>query len=766
MPTRILLLLALLPFAGAATLSPLAARGYVVVPEPQKVTLGPRDFAIGPEWGIELAGAAADDIAVRSLREDLRARFGLALSNSAGRVVRLAIAPGSVEIGNALDRDKHILSQQSYRLALSEFGIALTANHAQGLFYGVQTLVQLVKRSGGALSLPEVEIVDWPDLQFRGIYWDDAHHLDRLEELKHAVRQAAFFKINAFVIKLEGHFQYKSAPALVEPQALSPAEYQELTDYGLRYYVQVVPYLDAPSHIAFILKHPEYAKLRAFPDSNYEACAVNPDTFKLYQAMFDDLLAANKGVKYFYLSTDEAYYIGKADNPQCREAEEARRLGSVGRLLAQFVTKLANYLHDRGRTVVFWGEYPLKPDDIASLPPHMVNGEVYGPVFDPLFRKHGIREMIYTSTEGEEKLFPDYFVGPATRRLHNERPKTERVASAVQKISHDSSRRNADLMGMIVAGWADMGLHAETFWLGYATVAAAGWHPASPDPRESMNAFYPLFYGPSVNRMDRLYQLMSWQAQFWADSWETVQSTRKPIWGNSNTIYSPRRPARDQGLALPPAPAPEDLAYPSKWSEENSRRLETAAALLAENDELTGLLHDNLRRVEWNRYNLEVFLAVAQLCRQNLTMLADLGRMDALLASAQTAAKSGNAKQAVAVLDQALAQSVRIRANRNIAYRDAVAVWYKTWHPRVAEANGRRFRHELDDVKDHLPDRTVDMSYLVYRQLVLPMGEWVEKVRAARNAYAQRHGIPARNARFDWKDLNAVGFQPEENPEE
>ena len=78
--------------------------------------------------------------------------------------------------------------------------------------------------------LPEGEIVDWPDLRLRQIYWDDAHHLDRLDALKQAIRQAAFFKINGFAIKLEGHFQYKSAPALVEPQALSAAKLQELTD--------------------------------------------------------------------------------------------------------------------------------------------------------------------------------------------------------------------------------------------------------------------------------------------------------------------------------------------------------------------------------------------------------------------------------------------------------------------------------------------------------------------------------------------------------
>ena len=57
--------------------------------------------------------------------------------------------------------------------------------------------------------LPEGEIVDWPDLQLRLIYWDDAHHLERKEAFRKAIQQAAFFKINAIAIKLEGHFVYK-----------------------------------------------------------------------------------------------------------------------------------------------------------------------------------------------------------------------------------------------------------------------------------------------------------------------------------------------------------------------------------------------------------------------------------------------------------------------------------------------------------------------------------------------------------------------------
>jgi N-acetyl-beta-hexosaminidase len=266
--------------------------------------------------------------------------------------------------------------------------------------------------------LPQCSITDWPDLHLRHIYWDDAHHLERLPELKRAVRQAAFFKINGFALKLEGHFQFRSAPALVEPYALSPVEYQELTDYALRYHVQLIPFLDGPGHIAFILKHPEYAKYRSFTDSNYELCATNPEAVKFLSGMFQDLADANRGGKFIYLSTDEPYYVGMADNPNCREKGAAAKLGSVGKLLAQFIGQVAEPLHNQGRTVMFWGEYPLVVSDIASLPPYLVNGEVYGPEFDPVFRKHGIKQMIYTSTQGEERLFPSYFGLPNSRRLH------------------------------------------------------------------------------------------------------------------------------------------------------------------------------------------------------------------------------------------------------------------------------------------------------------------------------------------------------------
>jgi hypothetical protein len=783
LPLLAALVLAPAQRGSAETVSALFARGYTVLPTPQNVSLSGKDLVLTREWRLEFAhGVVASDVAVESLKEDLLRRYGLELAaggakQGAAGVIRLAVAARSVTIAEAADRNRDALADQAYRLTLSPREIGLTANAPPGLFYGVQTLLQLVTPAGSQLRLPQGEIVDWPDLELRTIYWDDAHHLEHPDVLKAALRQAAFYKINGFAIKLEGHFQYSHAAPMVEPYALTPAELQELTDYGLRYHVQLIPYLDGPAHVAFILKHPEYARLREFLDSNYELCATNPDTYKLLFGMYQDLLDANRGGKYFVLSTDEPYFAGIANNAQCDEVSRAKQLGSNGKLLAEFVTKTAGYLHDRGRQVFFWGEYPLQPDDISALPNYLINGEIYGPKFDPVFKAHGIRQTVFTSTVGwKEFLFPNYYLRPSTQTLPGPpggayEPTGQGpgiVTEMFNLISFTSERERADLMGSFVAGWADTGLHPETFWLGYATGSAAAWRPGTPDPRELMASFYRLFYGPSAVTMGRLYQLMSEQAQFWKESWTTAASNaRTPIWGDyPREIFTPPHPAEDQTLPFLPIPSPELLALNYDWSKQNIRRLELASQFLAQNDELLDLLHQNLERVEFNRYNLEVYLAIAQLFRQNLQMLLQMDQIDAALLRAEAAAGRAQPARAIAAVDSALNLSEEIWQQRNSAFHDAAETWHRSWYPRVAEANGRSYLDKVDDVKDHLPVRTIDMTYLVYRELLYPLGEWAEQVRAARNHYARAHNLPLRTDQLDWKDTKTVRLVERPNAEE
>jgi hexosaminidase len=756
------------PLCGASP-SSLFDAGYNTIPVPQEVEFKGRDFEFGSGWRLELGqGVEPGDMAVESLKDGLESRHGISLeTRGRGKAIELAIQPGSVVIGKTADKNKAALEEQAYMLELAGNGIRITANAPTGLFYGVETLVQLVKHAEGKLWLPEATITDWPDLEQRNIYWDDNHHLDRMEVLKEALKQAAFYKINGFVIKLNDHFEYKSAPALVNPYALSPVQLQELTDYGLKYHVQLIPYLDGPAHIAFILKHPEYAKLREYADSNYELCATNPDSYKLLNGMYQDLLDANKGVNYFYLSTDEPYFVGMADNAQCQSKKRAEELGGRGKLLAEFATKTAGYLHERGRKVVFWGEYPLKVGDIPSLPPYLINGEVYGKEFDQAFRAHGIRQMFFTSTVGwKELLFPSYYIRPVTEMLPSSAggayqpvpPGPGIIPEMYNLISYSPDREYADLMGVVIAGWGDAGLNTETMWLGYAAGTAPAWHPGAENPRELMSAFYRLFYGAGTENMSWLYQLMSEQGQFYKESWDVAASNaRVGIWGDYQpVIYKPRRPAHDQTLPLPPVPSAELLNRDHGWAQLNARRLELASFYFSQNDTLMDLLNRNLQSVQFNHYNLQVYVSIARLYRQNLQMLMDLQHVNEFLNSAQNAAGRAQAGQAVRALDQALDLAQEIREQRNATYADAVQIWEKGWYPRVEEANGRKYLDGVDDVKDHLPMRTVDLSYLIYRELLLPLGQWYDQVEAARNQYANRYGLPVRDDTLNWKDYKTL----------
>jgi hypothetical protein len=742
----------------AQAVSSLYSRGYTLIPQPQKLQLKGTDLAFDDTWRVAPgSGVEANDVAVESLKQELAERHQLKLAGGEhAKAIELVIRPGSVEIGEAADRDRAAVAAQAYRLQLAPAGIRILANAPAGLFYGVETLVQLVKRERGRLRLPEGEITDWPDVSYRELFWDELEHLDHLDVLKQAVRRAAFFKVNALALRLNEYFEYSSAPALVAPYALSPVQLQELTDYGLRHHLQVVPYLDAPAHANFLLNHDEYKHLRAFPDVAFEMCATNPATYKVLEGMFQNLIDATRGVKYFHLSTDEAWFVGKADNEQCHEVQPAKELGSPSKLLVEFIRKTTDYLQSHGRKVIFWGEHPLKAEDIPLLPAGLINGEVYGKVYNEAFRKRGMWQMIYTNSQPDDPLFPAYSVLSPKDQIH---PRTteERHTRAFEEISFTSARKETEIVGVDVYAWGDLGPHPETLWLGYALGASAAWHPGSPDPRELTHNFYRLYYGRGSSGIDRLYQLLSTQAQFYASSWDSVPSSSRPlVFGYSYGIGP--FPPRNSTLPLPPVPGADYLRLSRSWSQENARRIELTWKFLGENDELLDLLYRNLPSVEFNRYNLEVCLSLAKICRQNLLLFRGLDEIAKNLETAQEQAGNLRFAEAVGALDKALDIAVRIRGQRNEALQELTATWYKTWFPRVREGNGRHMARNPQNFVDMGTSeaarrRQEGLLYVIDRQLWLPFGEWVNQTKDVRNRYAAAHNLSLRRGEFDWQDV-------------
>jgi hexosaminidase len=755
-----LLLCQMLVVAVKAQTNPAAQ----LLPVPQQSSFSDQHYPLNDGWYIDAGNVSNNDPALLSLVLELKKRFGISIfskkttKTSSSKTILLKIQSGAVTIGPTTDTNRTALQKQAYRLVLQKQHITITANAAQGLYYGVQTLLQSLQPVNGLTYFTVGEIVDWPDMDMRIIYWDDAHHLERLDAMKRIILQASYFKISGFALKLEGHFEFASAKPLVEPYAYTAKEYQELTDYAKQHYVELIPFLDAPAHIAFILKHPAYKDLRAFPNSNYDLSVVNPKADSLIMNMMDDLFAANKGGKYVVFSTDEAYYTGKAPGDKKR----AEELGGNGKLLAEYITRIGDQLHKRGRKAIIWTEFPLKKEDINNIPSHIISG-VYNDEWASTIKAHGMRQLIYTSTQGVEPLFPTYYPLPKKTLFTDSLAATDdeeqqgelakgRVGEMLSEITKTTAAGKADFMGVFVAGWADAGLNPETFWLGYATGAAAGWKSKTTSAADLTNRFYASFYGNTVE-MDNVYRLLSTQAEFWGRSWQWKPSNnRAPIFGYSEAVYETPKPAKDQTLPLLPVPSATDLSLKTDWNTHNAVLLDDAEKFLKENNELMGLLQENMLNVDFQQYNLQVLRSVAQLCRQNLLMLLDLKKMNVFLNIAANAGVT-NPALAVTMIDEALDKVNSIRDQRNEVFQSVTTTWYQDWFPKVAEANGRKFLHQVDDVKDHYPDRTIDMSYLIYRQLKYPLGHWAKDVLNARNLYAKQHNLPQITATFNWESI-------------
>jgi len=711
--------------AGFAT--ELRSLGYAVLPAPRQVELAGGFVRLDQHWSISPTGVADDDIAVATLTERARDELGLDLSiGGSDPRVRLAIEAGAVETGAGDGRDG-----QAYRMVIAADGVEITANAAPGLYYGVQTLLQLLL-GRRRCALPLGRIVDWPRYELRFVHWDTKHHQDTMETLKRFLDWMGRLKLNAVSFELEDKFEYPSHPIIGAPGAFTTAQLQELVDYALARHIQIVPNIQAPAHFCFALKHEQFAHLRC-DGSNYMACMDDPEARKLIFDLYDDVCEATKGVDYLHVSTDEIYYAGICEKYRKPYNPENRSLTWV-----DFVQAAHRHLAARGRRILIWAEFPLLPEHVHMLPADIIDG-ILSPGKDvPMVRaarELGMRQLAYCPIQGAEKLFPNHFgwLDRAGRRHEG------RLAGAHETTIKPHAEK-AHVIGTFAASWDDAGLHNETFWLGWAVMAQGGWTPGAAPWRQSVADFMDVYYGRGADDMVEVYRDLQAQARFWEQSWDRRPSTVRPEPGYGSSRG--KHPVTHSDLTLiPPAlPTLPELHYERTFSHRYGPLLERVPQMLADSDRLLGRLHRNVAAAERNAYNLEVLLSLAYFTRRHLEMLTDVAAAEGQLAQASRAAAEGNAGRAIGLMVAAHRAVGELIDATYDTFRRLEATWEKSRRPRNAPADGREFVHVFDDVKDHFADRRADLSYHLAPFESIGLTEWRTGLEKIIRQYADQTG--------------------------
>ena len=720
--------LALAFFSCAAELATdLRARGYSLIPAPREAALTGRDVTVDRSWTM-VAECGAEHIAARRLLSGAEELHGLRFDGAGPGKVILRIQPGTVE-GTAA---------QGYRLEIKPEEAAITGNSSAGLFYGVQSLLQLLRPDGaGAWKLPAGVITDQPALELRFVHWDTKHHQARMETLKRYIDWAAFFKANAIGFEIEDKYEYPRHPVIGAPGAFTKAQMQELTAYALARFVQLVPQIQSPAHMAYVLKHEEFAHLRA-DGSNYQACMCDPEAIRLIEDMFQDMIDATPGVEYFHVSTDEVYYAGICDKCQAR-----RPYNAENRSLAwvEYVNHMHDWLAKRGRKMLCWVEYPLLQEHLDKLPAGLING-IAGPRSGAAWihglNQSGVTSLVYSSQQGEELLIPGYFpLDPPAQRRPAEGRLWEPAAVIPATIA-----TGANLSGAFAAAWGDSGLHSETFWLGWATVMQYAWTPDTPSVEQSVADFMDVFYGPGNQEMAGVYKMLNEGARFYEEAWDRTPATRlKPSYGSY--AGKGRGTVRIDYTLTPPALPfgyDETIVTEDRFGRMYAKVIDQAPAMKRRIADTIQILQGALASSR-NKYNLEVLLSIAQFESYFCNFVLDLKRVEDTLLEASRLQNQERFADVHSRFNQAHEIVAKTLAERAAMWADLEHVWETSWLPKGQSVDGREFVHLLDDVKDHRADRRPGLDYMLEPFDNIGLEEWNKQLKDFTIRYAENYGL-------------------------
>ena len=367
--------------------SPSLLASRPVIPRPAQVVPG-------EEGGLTLTSAtrvSADPEARGTLvwlQRELGAATGLPLaSGSEDSQIRLSVDPGAG------------LGREGYRLIIDGEGAIIVGNDPAGVFYGAQTLRQLLPADAhrdaplgrAEWTLPAVRITDAPRFSWRGLMLDTARHFIPKREVLRYIDLMALHKLNVLHLHLSDdqgwRVQIDRYPKLTEqgswrarsqlgtpPPGREPEfeerphggfytkdDIREIVAYAGARHIDVVPEIDVPGHSqAAIHAYPELGEVGPIPVGERwgifeEVLAVTDEVVEFYRNVIDEMLELFPGT-YFHVGGDEC------PKTQWKNSESAQRrireegLADEDELQSWFIRQLGDHLAARGRRLVGWDE--------------------------------------------------------------------------------------------------------------------------------------------------------------------------------------------------------------------------------------------------------------------------------------------------------------------------------------------------------------------------------------------------------------------------
>lgn len=361
---------------------------HSIIPKPVELKAGSGSFTLTSDTRI--VSGSPEDPALRQLAEVWAAPIsegrGLPVAVGESGDITLYVDPGAAGVG-----------PEGYRLDVTRDGISVVGTDHAGVFYGLQTLSQLMPPDAetgaiqrGAVEIPAVSIVDEPRFAYRGMHLDVARHFFGPDFVKRYIDLLARYKINRFHWHLtedQGwRIEIDAYPRLTEVAAwrdetqlghgsepfngdgqryggfYTKDEIRDIVAYAEERFVTIIPEIEMPGHAtAALAAYPEFAchdrpiKVATTWGVFEDIYCPTDETFDFLETVLEEVIELFPG-EYVHIGGDEAPKTQweESDFVQNLMVEEGFR--EVEQVQGYFIRRIERLLNERGKRLIGWDE--------------------------------------------------------------------------------------------------------------------------------------------------------------------------------------------------------------------------------------------------------------------------------------------------------------------------------------------------------------------------------------------------------------------------
>jgi hypothetical protein len=524
-----------------------------------------------------------------------------------------------------------VSSDEGYILTVSGEKAEITAKGEAGLFYGCQSLEQLLEDARDFKKpVPSCKITDYPVLSYRAVHFDVKHHLDHMNYYYESIDRLAQYKINAIVFEFEDKLRYQRQSLVGAPRSISIDEMAALTRYARERHIEITPLVQGLGHATFILKHQEYANLRELPWNTWAFCPLNEGTYQVLFDLYRDAIEATPGSKYLHIGGDEIGNIGLC--PRCKPMADKEGMMSLN---LYWLKRVCEFAKENDRIPIFWDDMPLQHSGVyeSTWSDEVTSEEAAKswkegtPKLDKLledfpkncvymrwnysmarqpgnikalewYQSRGLQAMIATATNGEGGM------------LFQPEERDKGIASSgispVKSFIQLAAEKN--ISGMLCTAWDDKSPHMENYWRGFIASAEYSWSPNGRTLEEYDNAWLQREFGISMpdylnfNNQLRKGSVLWYEAFFRngnllsdenaLQSLTQLEHWLKPLEGREKIQFD----YTSKLIELP------DLKSPGSWSQKYKDRLDGAIIEMNNYKNLSVRLTELYKTSKRNRY--------------------------------------------------------------------------------------------------------------------------------------------------------------------